>query len=197
MPDVVAVILSGGRSSRMGSNKAHVEVAGRPMSAWVADALPASAQVVVAGHTPVGSHLRVDDAGGSGPLAGLAAAGRARFDSPASAWLVVAIDQPWLRRRTLQAIVDRFEERAVVPIADARRQVTCALYPMDLVQRAGDLAASGIGLQALLRDAAVDEILSAEWKEWGEDGRSWFSVDTPEDIERGLDRFGPPGEEPA
>ena len=31
------------------------------------------------------------------------------------------------------------------------------------------------------------EITEPVWRSWGEDGRSWFSVDRPEDIEIGLE----------
>ena len=41
--------------------------------------------------------------------------------------------------------------------------------------------------------AGRSEAIAADvWQTWGEDGRSWFSADTPEDIETGLGRFGPP-----
>ena len=39
----------------------------------------------------------------------------------------------------------------------------------------------------------VDEVSHDTWTDWGEDGRSWFSVDERQDIARGLERYGPPG----
>ena len=43
----IGVMLAGGASSRMGTDKATVEVAGRPMSAWVLDALSAVCEDVL------------------------------------------------------------------------------------------------------------------------------------------------------
>jgi hypothetical protein len=77
----------------------------------------------------------------------------------------------------------------VVPVHDEFRQVTCAVYYpviLESVHRAGSL-------QELMDLAPPLEVTEPVWRSWGEDGRSWFSVDRPEDIEVGLDRFGPPG----
>ncbi len=71
--------------------------------------------------------------------------------------------------------------------------MTCAILSLSLMRRAADLAEGGGGLQTLLDTAAVDDVPEADWRRWGEDGRSWFSVDTPEDVDRGLEMFGPPG----
>ncbi|OFW63434.1 MAG: hypothetical protein A2135_03205 [Actinobacteria bacterium RBG_16_67_15] len=54
------------------------------------------------------------------------------------------------------------------------------------------LLASGHGLQALL-DTGCRQVPPDEWKRWGEDGRSWFSVDTPDQIAEGVKRYGSPG----
>ena len=49
-----------------------------------------------------------------------------------------------------------------------------------------------MGFQGLLDDRDGDEVAPQTWMDWGEDGRSWFSVDEPRRITLGLERFGPP-----
>ncbi|HEY5650688.1 MAG TPA: NTP transferase domain-containing protein, partial [Acidimicrobiia bacterium] len=126
---LVGVILAGGASRRMGEDKALVEVAGRPMLAWVATALEASTdRILVAGPERAGwSDLTfVNDAGAPhrGPLAGVAAA-MPHVDQ-GDLVVVVGVDQPWVRTETLRSIVAKFVERPVVPVPDGVRQTTCA-----------------------------------------------------------------------
>lgn len=171
----------------MGTDKARLEVDGRTFADWVRRAVAGLPTVVVgAEHSDLRS---LPDADGSGPTSGLAAAMRLEAD----AILLVAVDQPWLRTETVTRLAERFDDRAVVPVADGIRQVTCAIYPTDLLPTAIRLASEGRALQAVLDGSEVDEVHAMEWKAWGEDGRSWFGADTPQDVAEGLHRFGPPG----
>ena len=182
---VIGVVLAGGASTRMGQDKAEAIVAGHPMIWWVVAALEAVAdRVVVAGRADgwdVHPGL-ADPTGMAGPLAGLAAV--LRLGQPV---LLVAVDQPWVRSATLSKLAAVRE--TAVPVHAESRQVTCAVYHPELaalVQQAGSL-------QGLLDLERPLEITEPVWRSWGEDGRSWFSVDRPEDIAIGLDRFGEPG----
>ena len=187
MTTIVAAVLSGGRSSRMGTDKASVEVGGRPFSEWVQRALAGRTTVFLGGDLP--GVRTIGDAPGSGPVAGLAAA----LAIGADAVVLLAVDQPWLRPETVDRLVERFDGRPVVPVDDGIRQVTCAIYPASLASTAARFTEEGRALQAVLDDVPVDEVPPEEWQAWGEDGRSWFGADTPDEIDEGLDRFGRPG----
>ncbi|WP_420624043.1 molybdenum cofactor guanylyltransferase [Candidatus Poriferisodalis sp.] len=68
------VVLCGGASTRMGSDKSTLEVAGRPLALWVAEALRAAgAHPVVAqgGRPPPPLVAETDSTPGAGPLGGL------------------------------------------------------------------------------------------------------------------------------
>jgi molybdopterin-guanine dinucleotide biosynthesis protein A len=170
----------------MGQDKAEVMVAGRPMISWVTAALQkVSDRVFVAGRTGGWDvHPGIPDPPGwAGPLAGLAAG--LSLGEPV---LLIAVDQPWVRSDTLSKLAAISE--TAVPVQDEKRQVTCALYQPDLatlLERAGSL-------QGLMDLKPPLEITEPVWRSWGEDGRSWFSVDRPDDLAIGLDRFGVPGE---
>ncbi len=193
----IGVVLAGGRSSRMGRDKALVEVAGRPMIQWVSDALQeVSGRALVVGRDLAPSVDAIPDPGTRhrGPLAGLAAA---TAHAPGATLIVVAVDQPWVRPATLRAMLARTDTLAVVPVDDhGTRQTTCAVYPSTaLVDISEELEAGG-SIQSLLDRVAFDPVVPAEWQAWGEDGRSWFSVDTPEDEAEGLARYGSPAHQP-
>ena len=107
-----------------------------------------------------------------------------------AAVLAVAVDHPFVRQETLRQLVSRYEGRAVVPIDGEVRQVTCAVYPASWAAVARhELEAQG-SLQSLLDRMPQRLVTPDEWETWGEDGRSWFSVDDQSSLADGLARFG-------
>lgn len=188
---MTGVILAGGRSSRMGVDKATYAVAGRPMIEWVGEALEAVAdRVVVTGRDePLAGYEPLPDPRPShrGPLAGVVAALEAFWDTGV---VVVAVDQPWVRPETLRQLAGRMTDLAVVPVDSGVRQTTCAVYPPTVAAAARTELEEGGSLQSLLDVVAFEQVV--DWHSWGEDGRSWFSVDSPEDADEGLARFGVP-----
>lgn len=186
---MIGIILAGGASKRMGTDKAFVEVAGRPMFEWAGRALEeVTGRVIVAGRSEaLGPYGAVADVGEAhrGPLSGLFAAANAYPHDPL---MVVAVDQPWVRTATLRAIRRAFTDLAVVPVDGGTRQVLCAVYPAGLADLAAQELTNGGSIQSLIDVTSFDPISSID----GEDGRSWFSVDSPGAIKRGTEMFGAP-----
>ena len=163
----------------MGRDKATVELAGAPLIAWVTGALETvCSEVVISGRNWEGRRRLDDHPDFKGPLAGLAAALEMGDDV-----LLVAVDQPWLRPATVQGLAAQVGTG--VPVDEGVPQVTCARF-----DRAVDLSINDGSLQSIVRPQ--DHIALDAWSRWGEDGRSWFSVDTPADLEAGLGLYGPP-----
>ncbi len=183
-PNAIGAILIGGRSTRMGTDKALVEVAGVPMVQWVAATLERTGLdvVTVGGPHRVPGYENIADAPGlGGPLAGLAGVLEKSADA---AVVLVAVDQPMLRQATLERLLAVGGHDAVVPMDAGHPQVTCALYrPSCLpVIRQIETTIPNVSIRDLLAIAAVRYIEPAEWVDWGEDGRSWRSIDTPTDL---------------
>ena len=179
----------------MGRDKALVQVSDRPMIEWMATALRSvTDHLVVLGRsgTLAGIECVPDDhPARRGPLAGLATALRIADGAPV---VLVAVDQPWIRRETLRQLLHQAGPlHAVVPIDRGARQVTCGIYPGSWAERAAAEDAADGSIQSLLDEMLLRPIEEAEWQSWGEDGRSWFSVDKDDDLEEGLARFGLPG----
>jgi molybdopterin-guanine dinucleotide biosynthesis protein A len=188
-PRPVIAVLTGGRSSRMGRDKATIEVSGRTMldtilqvAVGVGDPL-----VVGPGPGPEGIPCTADlRPGRQGPLAGLEAA---------LAWasgrdvVLLAVDQPFLRSPTVVHLLDEAGD-AVVPDDEGWLQVTCAVYRAAcLPEVRASLDAGERSLLAILDRVDTRVVGQRAWRRWGEDGRSWFSADTPDRLAEGLARY--------
>lgn len=186
----IGAILTGGRSRRMGTDKAGYDFGGKTMLEWViAAAAPTVDDLVAVGGPDRSLPVLPDPADAMpGPLAGLVAA----LQTGADQVLLLAVDQPYVRTQTLAHLVAAAADLAVVPIEDGVRQVTCALYPANLGDVAAAEAAAHGSIQTMLDRAAFTPVVETEWSGWGEDGRSWLSIDDPEAVAAALDRYGPP-----
>ncbi len=178
----------------MGRDKALVPIAGRPMARWVAKAAHAIAPKVIAvgRETPIAGIPTVPDVPTSkrGTLTGLVTALLYASPSPV---LLLAVDQPFVRTATLRHLVNGSSGRAVVPFDQGARQVACGCYPASLAEAAAQELDRGGSIQTLLDHIDHVELDAEVWTAWGEDGRSWFSVDTDEALAEGLRRYGSPG----
>ena len=128
-----AVVLAGGRSTRMGRPKATLEFAGIPL--WlrqVALAQSLGTRDIMISSGPDWSPERgpwkvvSDRVPGKGPLGGLQAA----LDSMSTEWLLVlAVDMPDMTQDFLERLVAFARTRGVVPLVDGFYQGLAAIYP--------------------------------------------------------------------
>jgi molybdopterin-guanine dinucleotide biosynthesis protein A len=172
----------------MGVDKADVEVAGQTMLRRVASALEGILpHVVLLGAEREGLECWPDVVPGRGPLGGIASA-LSRMDDD---WaLVVAVDQPFVRTETLARLNELEAQIPVVPVDGVGvRQVTCAIYPKAIAEVAMEEAGADGSMQSLLDRVSFQAITPEIWTSWGEDGRSWFSIDTPAALNEGIRRF--------
>jgi len=185
---LLGAVLTGGASRRMGTDKADVEISGSTLLDRVATAVAeVSDRVVVLGEMREGYESWPDQAPGSGPLAGLATALSLMTEDRA---LLVAVDNAFVQPGTLAHLASVESDLPVVPVDHAGvRQVTCAVYPRQIAGQALEEAESGGSVQTLLDRVSFFPVTPDQWEAWGEDGRSWYSVDTPEALASGIDRF--------
>jgi molybdopterin-guanine dinucleotide biosynthesis protein A len=175
----------------MGTDKALTILEGRTMLEWVFTALSqiVSEVVVVGRQTAEGLRSLPDAvAGRRGPSAGIVTG---LLEAGGRAILVVGVDQPWVQPSTLAALLE-INPQPATPV-DRRLQVTCATYPASSLNLLRDAAQSQQSLQPVIPNLGGTVVPPEQWRSWGEDGRSWFSVDTPKDLREGLGRYGAPG----
>ena len=134
-PPIYALVLAGGRSTRMQKDKAALTYHGRTQLEWAVSLLQPFAQRVFVSVRPdqTGDPVRarfeqiVDTHENLGPIAGITAA-QAKY--PDVAWLVLACDLPFLDSSTLApASINPFA--IALPIPDAA-PVTTAPLPLKM-----------------------------------------------------------------
>ena len=192
---VSAVVLAGGKSRRLGRDKAVELIGGEPLIARVIRRVSQVADdvVVVVGDAergerlPLPEHARVavDLYPGGGSLGGIFTG----LKAARSDWaLVVACDMPFVNMPLFHYILSLREGvDAVVPVLDDRPEPTHAAYSkvclphMERLLKAGSLKIAGFFDQVNLRTVPQEDVEKLD-----PDHLSFFNVNTTEDLDRAL-----------
>jgi molybdopterin-guanine dinucleotide biosynthesis protein A len=188
-PDVAAFILAGGKSTRMGADKAFVTLDGRTL---LARALELSRSVTddvrivgeaekFAAFAPV-----VEDVfPACGPLGGIHAALRV---SGKQLNVVLAVDVPFVSMALLQFLITRARgvssAMATVPLVGGGWQPLCAVYRREFADAAENaLQAGRYKIDALFDDARTLAIREPELETAGFSARMFRNLNTREELE--------------
>jgi len=192
---VSAFILAGGESSRMGRDKARLELGGVPLILRIAKLVESvvGAPAVIGNPEAYGEFdLRAiaDDWPGAGPLGGIATA----LHAAAAPWsLIVATDLPYLTREWLEYLIARSvasSADAVLPMNARGAEPLCAMYH----QRAEPAIRKALerGTRKVtdgLLDVRVETIAPDEWKGFDSEGLLFKNMNSPEDYEEAKARL--------
>jgi molybdenum cofactor guanylyltransferase len=189
-------ILAGGESSRMGRDKARLELAGVPLilrTARLVESIAVAPAIIGNPEAYRGFHLRaiVDDWPGAGPLGGIATALRAA-SAPWS--LIVATDLPYLTREWLEYLIARAlasSADAVLPMNARGAEPLCAMYHKraePAIRRA--LESGTRKVTDGLLEIRVETIAPAEWKPYDSEGLLFKNMNSPEDYEEAQAKLG-------
>jgi molybdopterin-guanine dinucleotide biosynthesis protein A len=189
-PDVTAFILAGGKSTRMGTDKAFVEYEGRTLLARALDlARSVTPEVRIVGSqekfapfAPVVEDVFRD----CGPLGGIHAALQASV-TPLN--LMLAVDMPFVSWAFLQFLIGQAkrapEAAVVVPISDGRRQPLCAIYRREFAVAAEDALRAGRNRIDRLFDEVRTRVIEQEELEGAGFSSALFrNLNTPEELSR-------------
>jgi molybdenum cofactor guanylyltransferase len=184
---LAAFVLAGGKSSRMGTDKAFLEYRGRPLvehAIALAGSL-SSAVRVVGSREKFGRYgLVVEDIfPGQGPLGGIHAA---LCVSRADLNLMIAVDMPLLSQPFLQYLIDRARGSTAivtVPRTDRRWHPLCAVYRSSFVTLAEEALKAGKNKIGSLFD--MTQTLTIEEEELTSAGFSpslFLNLNTPQEL---------------
>ena len=197
---VAGIILAGGFSRRMGSDKALLPVPGREQVTFVAHLTglltTLCSEVVLVTRdedqaTRYRQHLATQEAGSVlivsdkvpavGPLMGLYSGFNAVHASHA---LVIAVDMPFVHKDVLAFLLSYpLDEVLLVPMVDDIPQVLLALYPRTILPKIETCLQNGQrDLRSLLKIAPVHYIEEAQVRKVDPQLRSFVNMNMPTDL---------------
>jgi molybdenum cofactor guanylyltransferase len=192
--DVAAFVLAGGKSTRMGADKAFVMLDGRTLLARaleLARTVTDDVRIVGSAEKFAAFAPAVEDVFREcGPLGGIHAALRA---SVAELNLMLAVDVPFVPAALLQYLVERArgsDAIATVPLAGGGWQPLCAVYRREFGEVAEKALRGGrYKIGALFADANVQAIEEDELVRAGFGPGVFHNLNTKDDVEaaRGRD----------
>jgi molybdopterin-guanine dinucleotide biosynthesis protein A len=197
--NVEGFITAGGRSSRMGRDKAWLEIGGRAMIEHVIAALlPVTDGVSVIANSPeysrLGLRLFADIYTGIGPLEAIRTS-LANARAPLVA--LAGCDLPFVTSELFSFMLDlRGDHQAIVPVGlDGRLEPLCALYSVDALDCVTDLIKRGERKVSRLFDLVPTRLVAFdELRHLGGSDLFFYNVNTRDDYERACKVISEPGE---
>ena len=186
---VPIAILAGGKSRRMGRDKAFVELAGAPMIQWVISAVAqCSARALIISNEPgkysqFGLPVYPDVIPGMGPLSGLFTAFTV---TGADRVMIAPCDSPFMSPDVIKFILNYPDggADAVIPFVDGREQGMLAVYSRGAVDRFEERIASASMMFDEFRLSLNRIFISEnELRAVEPDLRTFLNVNTPSDFQ--------------
>ena len=192
--EVTGYVLAGGASTRLGRDKALVEVGGTPMLARMIELLGGVTKQVKLVAAPgkysaFGVETIEDQWPGEGPLGGIITALEDAAEGSANGeWnLIVSCDMPFLTRGWLAFVCERATKskaQVVLPHSRSGPEPLCACWQTAEAAKLRSGFERGVrkvteGI-ALLHSEVLDE---ADWKRFDNEGRLFWNMNTAADYE--------------
>lgn len=197
-----AIILTGGKSTRMGMNKAFVNLLGKPLISWSVDSLSKLVDdlIVVSRNEeeaklyekmlPERVRLVSDDSDLEGPLVGI----QAGFKVAKSDYCYVhPIDSPVVKKEIIEYLfrqaknfdgaVWRVQDNLIDPL-HAVYQVSSALKASERILTTGNTSAKVLSKELHLNLLSIEDLQSLD-----NDLISLYNINTPSDVEFAENRF--------
>ncbi len=190
MTDVTSIVFAGGLGTRLGgTKKALLDVGGKPIIERILDALvPVGGDVIVVDNDESLAHLPgVRIVPDSEVRAGVLTALHSGLSAAAGELcLVIACDMPFLNPPLLEWLIDLAANFDVVmPVTNGQMEPMHAVYRRKacLNAIAEALARGDKRMISYLSDVRVREVAEDELRRFDPELRSFFNVNTPEDLE--------------
>ena len=189
--DLTIAILAGGRSKRMGSDKALLTIKGIPLLQRVINAAHtlADARIIISNspttHSPFLWPLFPDRFPDAGPLGGLATA---LHHATTSHLLLLACDMPNLTPPLLKYLVDqpRASYEVIIPEDEKRLQPLCAVYSRSVLPLAEDAIKQGqLSMQKFVGRIDARVINREKWATHSGTHDPLANFNTPEEYRAG------------
>lgn len=179
--NIEAVVLTGGRSERMGVDKAELDVDGEALGARTARLLSEAGYTVsVLGRAPIEGFRFLEDRGQfEGPLSALS-----NFQPTEEAVFVAGCDMPRFDARIIQVLANFLENSdAAIPCIGAQMQPTCGLYRSMAWPKIEQTIAQGKrSLMAWIDSISPRKVSENELRRHGLDPADYRNANTPDEF---------------
>lgn len=196
---VEGFILVGGKSSRMGCDKALLEIGGKPLLVRTAELVaPLVERISLVGgsqlHDKFGYPSLADKWPNAGPLGAIATA----ISSASKPWsFILACDLPYLTEDWLAWLLDQAKKSIAGKTVDIFIPETAhGLEPLCAVYRTECAATIAAALDRGMRKVTdafeglnVERISESEWRQFSPDGNLFRNMNTPEDYQEARAHF--------
>ncbi|SRR6266446_736944 len=185
---ITAVLLAGGKSRRMGRDKATIEWRGRPLWEWQIEKLRALyvEKIVLSTQSdvpwrPADVELLLDIPPSRGPLSGLAAA---LASAEADHLLALAVDMPFMSTEHLRLLCGLAEDgMGVIAMIDGRAEPLSAIYPKEARAVFVDaLQSDNLSLQPIVASLVASNMLRV-MPVSGPTREFYKSINEPQDLD--------------
>jgi molybdenum cofactor guanylyltransferase len=195
MIDATGFITAGGRSSRMGKDKAWLELGGRAMIEYVIAALvPVTAKVAIIANSReyerLGFAVFADSQTGIGPLEAIRTA---LSNALTRRVMLVGCDLPFVTPDLFNRLLTiPGEHVALVPVdADGKLEPLCAIYGIEALPVVTDLITAGERKVSHLFDRVPTRLVPFdELRDLQRSELFFENINTPEDFARARERLG-------
>jgi molybdopterin-guanine dinucleotide biosynthesis protein A len=188
MDDVTGVILAGGKSSRMGKNKARLPLHGKPLIEHVAQRLSKIFKCVLISiraeenYPDLKFPKILDLYPDHGPLGGILSV----LESGESKIFCAGCDMPFVNERLIEHLCSiSADNDAVIPVWENRMQVLHAVYSASIRTILKEaITSKQLRLMDSLKSCRVRYLSEDEVRQFDSSGLSFRNVNTPEDYEQ-------------
>lgn len=194
MSDLTIAIMAGGKSSRMGTDKAFVPLLGQPMIehilARISDLSQAQTIIITnqaEDYAPLGLPIFADVIPHKGALGGIYTA---LHHSQTEYALVIACDMPFINAALLRYMINlRADDDVIVPRDDqGHLEGLHAIYSQRCREPIRNrLEADRLKVIGFYEDVRVRYVDPPEWKKIDPQGLSFYNVNTPEELQAAQD----------
>jgi molybdopterin-guanine dinucleotide biosynthesis protein A len=186
-PQIEAFILAGGKSSRMGRDKAFLELAGKPILQRTADLVAPLVNSVALVADPdryarFGLPICPDRWPDAGPLGGIATA----LAASCATWcLILACDLPYLTQEWLAYLLGKVGAslaEAIVPESARGLEPLCASYRSTCAPTFAAVLDRGVRkVTDAFAEVKVERVPENDWKQFSPDGLLFHNMNTLQD----------------
>lgn len=185
-------ILAGGKSSRMGKNKALLKIGELTLIEHVIQSTKTLSprEIIIITNTPddyqhLGYRMIADTILGQGAIGGIITA---LHHSQTEATLIMACDMPFIQPALLQLMLEQYENNdtlAVIPTVDSYPQGVLALYSRDCLPHFESVIASNHRKLKTIFDelSNIRYLDESIWQTVDAKGLSFMNINTPEELQ--------------